>query len=124
MLGADFASLPAGLHYTGFLGAVQTAFPFLLLYAGTFVFAPVIRKLVLDRANAKIASRNANRKSWLAALQDGRADAKLKRAREYQKRMTRVAKNIVFDTGASFTENAAKNTEEALADFDRRLKNT
>lgn len=120
-LGFEFLSLPPGLHYTGFLGAVQDAFPALAAYAATFVTAPVIRKFAIDNKNAKASKRNTARRNWLRDLQQGRANDKLQVAATFRRRMTTVSKeDIIFDT--SNPENSAKTmAEDDFRNFDDRL---
>ncbi|KAJ1450133.1 hypothetical protein M885DRAFT_533223 [Pelagophyceae sp. CCMP2097] len=116
-LGLQLASIPVGYKLVGLLGAVQSFYPALLLYAFFFVSAPAIRYLQLGSKNDAIDQRNRYRNQWLMALQSGDADTKLVAAKKY-KTDTRLVESSAYTTA---TDAAPQRAEADFDDFDKRL---
>eukprot|EP00931_Biecheleriopsis_adriatica_P094174 TRINITY_DN67855_c0_g1_i1.p1 TRINITY_DN67855_c0_g1~~TRINITY_DN67855_c0_g1_i1.p1 ORF type:complete len:518 (-),score=119.87 TRINITY_DN67855_c0_g1_i1:16-1521(-) len=119
-LGAQLASLPAGVMLPGWLGAVQSFYPALLAYAVGFFAAPALRYAGNGSENSEIASRNEHRKQWLDVLRSGQVDGKLAEARSLRSSMRQIGEgDTVYSTAK---DSSSQSASSDLDDFDRRLK--
>lgn len=123
---ADLQSqLPPGMgRLPEELGALQDLYPFLLAYAVAYVAVPAVRFLQLQRTNAEIDERNANRRAWRDQLRQG-GDALKKRlqAAAQRKKTLRLVteEEVSFDSSKDLAEQREEQTP-GLDDFDRRLR--
>ncbi|CAJ1355174.1 unnamed protein product [Effrenium voratum] len=119
-LGAEFASLDAGVKLIGFLGTVKALYPALVGYAVSFFAVPALRFLSLKKRNSDIDERNKHRRQWLDVLRSGEVDGKLAEARKYKQQMREISsENSVYSTAK---EAAPQSADQDLEDFDRRLR--
>ena len=122
---ADLQSqLPPGMgRLLEELGALQDLYPF-LAYAVAYVAVPAVRFLQLQRTNAEIDERNANRRAWRDQLRQG-GDALKKRlqAAAQRKKTLRLVteEEVSFDSSKDLAEQREEQTP-GLDDFDRRLR--
>ena len=124
-LGLQLASLPVGTQLYGILGLAQSAYPLLVAYALTYVAVPAYRTIRLGPQNAEIDRRNSHRRRWLAALNSGDADEKIKaakRAFSNKKRAIRPGDSLYSSQG-DLGESSKKIQAADLDDFDDRLNN-
>jgi len=123
-LGNLLASIPAGAPLPedlAWLGAVQTLYPALALYAVAFVAAPAVRYVLLQRRNAEVDRRNEARRSWRDALDRGGSELSKRlavaRRRGSSLRVVRPD-DVAYDSAKPWQEQAE---QPDFDDFDKRL---
>lgn len=108
-----------------YMGAVQTFYPLLLLYAVLFNTIPLVRNVWNQRENAKIEKRNGMRKKWRDSLKSSAFARKLKAAAKMGMRLKQLGANpddIVFDTKKPMEEIKERKVNQELKDFDKLLQ--
>lgn len=117
-----------GVRLPSFYGTVQSFYPFLLGYALLYNIIPLVRNFWIQQENGKIRERNKVRRTWQTALASAvgndRLGRKLSASRKFRTRMRQLgsSQDIVFDTSKPFEENQKKKEQQALEDFDKKLR--
>ncbi len=92
--------------------------------AVAYVAVPAVRFLNLQRTNAQIEQRNANRRAWRDALRQPGVELRrrLDAARISRKEVRRVEEEeLTFDSAKGLADQPVAQTP-GLDDFDRRLR--